>query len=154
MYLAIRDRIVGTAAGENQRVAASRFVDVIENMEKRFLIHGLNGACDIPVSCFQRLIGAARRAKQILQFLAEESTYGRCFVHPLVDGLAGMMSEITEIQSECAVVAQQHDTPQLIHEPRLAIGRQPHDLVLVSIMRKAKILGYCLIEDTERMGKK
>src|SRR5882724_4100146 len=98
MNLSVRDGVVGTASCENQHIARRLFVDMLEDMEKRFLVHRLNGSRDVAVSRFQRLIGTAGWTKQILQLPAVELAYGRRLIHPLVRGFAGMMFEITEVQ--------------------------------------------------------
>src|SRR4051794_8975138 len=62
-----------------------------------------------------------------------------------------MVPEIFQIQLEGAVVEQVDDTPHLVQPSRLAVGREPHDLVLVAVMREAEKLRHRLVENAERM---
>ena len=62
-----------------------------------------------------------------------------------------MMTKICEIELVSSVGLEPHDLAHGIHECRLAVGRQAHDLVLVAVMRKAQILRQRLIKDAERM---
>ena len=62
-----------------------------------------------------------------------------------------MVPEIFQI--ELVSVPQMHDLAHLTHKCRLAVGREPHDLVLVAVMGKAEVLGERLVEDAERVRK-
>src|SRR5438034_4799593 len=50
------------------------------------------------------------------------------------------MAKICEIEFICAIWLEPHDFVHRIHECRLAVGCNVHDLVLVAIMRKTQIL--------------
>ena len=64
------------------------------------------------------------------------------------------MAEIRKIELKAPVRLKPHDLAHGIQERRLAVRREPHDFVLVAIMRKAQILRERLIEDAKRMRKK
>src|SRR5262245_45274230 len=64
-----------------------------------------------------------------------------------------MMAEEAQIERVRAIGPQTHDLPHGLHEDRPAIGRKPHDLVLVTIVRKSEKLCQRLIEDAKRMRK-
>ena len=61
------------------------------------------------------------------------------------------MAKICEIELVGSIGSKPYDLSHGVHECRLAIGREAHDLVFVAVMRKAQILRQRLIEDAERM---
>src|ERR1700754_809966 len=63
------------------------------------------------------------------------------------------MAEIIEVQFKPTIGVRPDCLPHFFQEPRSAIGRKPHDLVFVAVIRKAEILRKRLIENAERMGK-
>jgi hypothetical protein len=64
-----------------------------------------------------------------------------------------MMPEVTQIQTERAVLAHAHDLAHGVEELWFAVGRQAHHLVFIAEVRKAKVLCERRIEDPERMRK-
>ena len=62
-----------------------------------------------------------------------------------------MVAKIGEIELVGPVRPEPHDLAHGVHERRPAVGREAHDLVLVTVMREAEILGQRLIENAERM---
>ena len=73
-------------------------------------------------------------------------------VVPLIGDVLAVMAEIVEVELERAVwlAAARSGASRRMHDG-LAIGREPHDLVLVAVVRKAEILRERLVEDAERM---
>src|SRR5215472_3058119 len=63
------------------------------------------------------------------------------------------MPEIVERESECSIRHQPHDLAHLAEVGELSVWRQAHDLVFVPVIRKAEVMGECLIEDAERVRK-
>ena len=61
------------------------------------------------------------------------------------------MAKIGEIELVSPIRLKPHDLAHGIHECRLPIGRQAHDLVLVTVVGEAQILGQRLVEDPKRM---
>src|SRR5438552_18252032 len=59
--------------------------------------------------------------------------------------------EIIEIEREAAVLSQRDDLARRVPARRRAVGRQAHDLVFVTVIGKAEILGQGLVEDAERV---
>src|SRR5215831_7832192 len=64
-----------------------------------------------------------------------------------------MMPKITEVNRKSAVFCQFDDFAHCRHVRWRSVGRQPHNLILVSVMRKPEILGEGLVKDAERVGK-
>ena len=149
--LAVGHRIHRAAAGQCQAVQSIARVQRVQQMEKRLLVHGLHRARDVLVALLERLVLAARGAEQILERRREQRAHMRAAARPLVGDLLLVVAEISGVEPVCAIVLKQDDPAHLRHEPWLAIGREPHDLVLVAIVRKAQILGQRLVEDAERM---
>ena len=61
------------------------------------------------------------------------------------------MTEEAQVEREGTVVPRRHDLLHEVGEARLAIGRQPHHLVLVAIVREADELRHRLVEHAQRM---
>src|SRR6476661_4175173 len=77
----------------------------------------------------------------------------RAASRPLVADLFLVVAEETGVEPVCAIVLKQDHPAHLRHEPWLAIWGEPHDLVLVAIVRKAQILGQRLVKYAKRMRK-
>ena len=99
----------------------------------------------------QRLLFAARRPEQIGQLRRIQITHARFAVLPLVFDSFSMMAKIIQIQTEGAVFLKFNDPPHLMQQTRLAVGRKPHDLVFIAVIRKTKVLRQRLIKDAEGM---
>ena len=98
-------------------------------------------------------VGLARRAKQLFKLRAEEgANHGRAALPRVVD-LFLVVPEEAQLEGEAPIVIERHDLSQLVQKSRLPIGRQPHDLVLVTVVGKAQILGHRLVEDAKRVRK-
>ena len=63
-----------------------------------------------------------------------------------------MMDKVVEIEFKAAILANAHNLAHLVEVDRLAIGRQPHHLALVTIFGKAQPLGDGGVEDAQRVG--
>src|SRR5262245_9904964 len=63
------------------------------------------------------------------------------------------MAKIGKIKLIGSVGVYPHDPAHRIHKRGFAIRREPHNLVLITIMRKAQILCKGLIENAERVWK-
>ena len=61
------------------------------------------------------------------------------------------MEKVVKVQTELAAVLSSHDLPELIHESRLSIRRQPHDLALIAIVREAQELRGRRIHNAKRV---
>jgi hypothetical protein len=61
------------------------------------------------------------------------------------------VAKVAEVERESAVVLETHDLLHLVDEARLAVGREPHHLVFVAIVREADELRHRLVEHAERM---
>src|SRR5215813_4122480 len=75
----------------------------------------------------------------------------RAASRPLVADLFLVVAEKSGVESIGAIVLKQDDPAHLCQEPWLPIGREPHHLVLIAVMRKTKILGQGLVKDAKRM---
>ena len=122
-----------------------------DQMEKRLLIHRLDRAGDVAMPILERIIRRAARPQQSFQRGREQvAKLGRA-ARPLIGDLLLVMAKIGEIELVSTIGSKPYDLSHGVHECRLAIGREPHDLVLVAVMRKAEILRQRLIKDAERM---
>src|SRR6266511_2470462 len=74
-------------------------------------------------------------------------------VHPLIRKVLPMMPEEFQVEFEPPIRKQPHNLSHSTGERGAAIGRKPHHFVLVSIMRKAEILGQRLIKGPKRVWK-
>ena len=72
---------------------------------------------------------------------------------PGIVNLLPMVSKVLDINLKSAVFLQFYDLSHFSELRGLSIGSQSHDLVLISIVGKAKILGQCLIENAKRVRK-
>src|SRR5262245_22793522 len=61
------------------------------------------------------------------------------------------MAKISEIELIGPIGLESHDLAHSIHEFRLAVGCETHDLVFVNVMREAEILRQRLIQDAQRV---
>ena len=126
-------------------------VQPVQQVEKSLLVHGLHRARYVLVALLERLVLAARGAEQILKRRREQRAHVRAASRPLVADLLLVVAEKSGVEPVCAIVLKQDDPAHLRHEPWLAIGREPHDLVLIAIVGKAQILGQRLVKHAKRM---
>ena len=63
-----------------------------------------------------------------------------------------MMDKVGKIELERPAGRQTNDLPHGVQVDRLAVRREPHDLVFVAVVRKTEVLSQTLVEDAERMG--
>jgi len=99
------------------------------------------------------IVGLAARPQQLLERRRKQIADLRSAVIPLIGNTLAMMAEEAQIEHVRAIGPQAHDLAHGLHEGRPAIGRKPHDLVLVAVVGKSEKLCERLIEDAERMGK-
>ena len=69
-------------------------------MKKRFLVHRLHRAGDVPVPLLQRRVGRARGTEQVFQRRREQRAHRRRAVLPLVVDLLAVMAEIRGVERE------------------------------------------------------
>src|SRR4051794_7931446 len=61
------------------------------------------------------------------------------------------MAKKLQIKSERPIRSQMDNLAHGVKESRFAVGRQPHQFVLIAVVGKSKILRQSLIEDAKRM---
>ena len=116
-------------------------VQLADQMEERLLVHRLDRARDVAMPILERIVRRAARSQQCLERRREQiAEFGRA-VRPLIRDLLLVMAKIGEIELVSSIGLEPHDLAHGIHECRLAVGREAHDLVLVAVMRKAR---YCV----------
>src|SRR5262245_13669098 len=99
------------------------------------------------------IVRHAARTQQLLERRRKQIADLRSAVIPLIGNTLAMMAEKAQVERVRTIGPQAHDLAHGLHERRPAIGRKPHDLVLVAVVGKSEKLGQRLIEDAERMGK-
>ncbi len=65
-----------------------------------------------------------------------------------------MMAKVVQVEFEQPARLQAHEPTQPVKINRAAIGRQPHYLVFVAILREPEITRQSLVKDAERVRKK
>src|SRR5712691_3416969 len=121
-------------------------------MKERLLVHGLRRAGEIGVAGLERIAGATPRTEQVLERGREQVVEPRRASLPLITDRRAVMAEIGEVEGEGAVALERDEPAHSVEKRRRAIGRKPHHLVLVPVIRKTEILGERLVENAERMG--
>src|SRR6202030_2085345 len=105
------------------------------------------------VAVIERVFGLADRTQQFLERWSEQIAKLRRAALPLIRDLLLVMTKIRQIKLVGPVWLEPHNFAHRIHERGLAIGCEPHNFVLVAIVREAQILRQRLIEDAQRMRK-
>src|ERR1700730_16222454 len=129
------------------------FVQRLEQREKRFLVHRLHGARDVLVFLLERLIRLPWRAEKIDKVIPVKRSHFRRAILPGVRNVIGVVTKIFEVQPESSIGSNPNDLAQLFEESRLAIRRQAHHFVFVSVMRETDELGERGIKNAERVRK-
>ena len=148
--LAVGDRVHGATARERQIVDAVARVQPVEQMEEGLLVHGLRRSRDVAMTLLERRV-AALGTEQLDKRRRVQPAHVRLPPAPLVVDLLLVVAEVGEIERKSAVPRQPHDPAHLVEVTRLAIGREPHHLVLVAVVRKTDELRDRLVEHAERM---
>src|SRR5438128_5776159 len=152
--LPIGDAVQRAAPRETQGLLMSAVIQIVQNMEEDFLVHGLKGSSNILVPRGHRFFFHSRRTKELDQIIREDlSDHGS----PTVPGHGnplGMMEKVLEVEFKPAFGFYADHPMQSIQIIRFPISRQAHYLVLVTIVEKSKVLGQRLIEEPEGMGKR
>ena len=120
---------------------------------RRRLLHKQSGR-NAPGPC-----GVARAAHQdraagpssSANFIAIKLANFRSAVVPTIRNVIGVMAEVAQVQLELSIVRNLDQPAHLPDELRLAIRRQSHHLVFVTVMGEADELRNCRIKDSERM---
>src|SRR5262245_4736729 len=101
----------------------------------------------------QGIIGAAPRAECSFEFISEE--LARCWfaIRPLMGNAFTMMPEEMKVQPESAIPLVGHQWTYGFDESGSTVGSKTHQLVLVTVVRKTKVLGHRLIKNSKRMRK-
>ena len=130
------------AAGHAQIFFAGQFPRVSGQPQHDFLRHGLNGARQVHVALFDRLLRFARRA-------AEERVKAS-----IGHGCAAQKIEIIQIHPKGTVLLQvEQFAKDRIRIDRLPVGRQAHQFVFAGIDAETAIIGEGGIKHAQRMGK-
>ena len=152
-HLAVGDRVHGAAAGEREarRRRSARAARPADGRRPPRTSPAPSARCR-DAAPRAASSGRARGPEQLLQRVA--STARRPAGVPSFHWYAtllAVMAEVAQVELEGAVVLELHDLPHRVDEARLAVGREPHHLVLVAVVREAEILRQRLVEDAERM---
>src|ERR1700738_152026 len=127
-------------------------MQLVDKVEEGLLVHALHRARDGAMAIGKRLIVLPGWSEQCLKGRGEKRANMGAAALPLVSDLLPMVAEIGLFEREGPAVEQANDLSHFRQEYGLAIRREPHDLVLVTVVWKAEILRQSLVEDPERMG--
>ena len=123
-----------------------------DEIEERFLIHGLDRAGDISMALLKGIVGPAAGPQQRLELGGEQIAELRRAVRPLVSDWLLVVAEVGEVERvSCRPASGARSCAWLPVAVGLPIRSEAHHLVLVAIMRKAEILRQRLVKDAERV---
>ncbi len=139
--LAVRDAVERDAARQAQLALAGLARNGAGHAQHDLLGHLLHRGGDVHVERGQELLRSARRlAEQVVE---------RAVGH----GQADAVIEVVEVEPERTVGLQ---VDQLVEDhpgiARLAVGREPHQLVFARIDLEAGVIGERRVQQPERMG--
>jgi hypothetical protein len=138
--LAVGDAVERHAAGEAEVALAGHRARPPRQLRDRFLRHLLDRAREVHLAAGDARLRRPRRA-------AEEGGEAVVGHHQAVE-----VAEVVHVEAEGAVLAQ---VDQLaadgVGEARLAVGREPHQLVLAGVDLEAGEVGEGRVEEPERV---
>ena len=137
-HLAVGDAIERHAAGKTEILHAGLGGEAARQPQHDLLQHRLDRGGEVHVLLrHQRFRIARRRAEQRVEALVRHRQ-------------PGAVIEIVEIEAERSVRLEiDQIVANLLHVARLAIGREPHQLVFAGIDLEAGVVGECGIEQAE-----
>ena len=97
-------------------------IQIVQNMEERFLVYGLEGGGDILLASSHGIVFLAKRAKKFYEIIGEDSTDNWSAALPGHRNSLGVMEKVFQVEPKLAFGFQAHHAPQPIHILRLAIG--------------------------------
>ncbi len=139
--LAVGERVHGAAAGQGQARQAGPPLEGAHQGEEALLVDGLERGGEVLVALRQLLVRAPGRPQELLQRRGEDPAELGVAVLPGHVHALGEVAEVAEVEPERAVRPRGHDLPELGGERGLAVGREPHHLVLVAEAGEARGTG-------------
>src|SRR5437667_12509937 len=149
--LAVHHTVHGASPSQAKPARFRAFPQAIQDMKNTGFVHGLQRAGDVFMEFRQRLIRTTVRAEQAFQFCGINLAHSGIAALPLHLVAVGPVSEILEVEFEQPITFQMHQALENTDEAWPSVGRQAHDLELVTITQKAQVLGDCGVKNSERV---
>src|SRR3989442_13462583 len=122
-------------------------------MECAAFIYGLQRVSKILVKRGQMFFGAPGPAKQTFQFRGVDLAHHWITIFPFHVVAIAPVAEIFQVQFEKPAILQSQKSAERLHQARLSVGSQSHDLEFVTVAEKTQILRDSRVEDSQRMRK-
>ncbi len=149
--LAVGERVQGAAARERQPPAAARRQRAADEGEEALLVDLLQRRRHVAVPLLELVARLPARPEQRLELGREQNAQLWRAVLPRHLHAGVEVAEVTQVETERAVVHRAHDLAQLADEAGLAVGREPHHLVFVAEAEEAEVLRDGGVENPQRV---
>ncbi len=137
----VRDAVQRDASGEAEVPGARELLRVPGHLQDDLLGDGLHGRREVHLALRQERLRSPRRPSEEA---LERTSRHRETVSEL---------ELVEVEPDRAVVVHLDDLPpDDVGEPRLSVGREPHQLVLAAVHLEPAEVGERRVEEADRVG--
>jgi hypothetical protein len=149
--LAVRDAVHRAPACQAEPVMRHARMGPAQDMEGGLLEARLQRGGEIFVVRGDRILRPPGRPEQLLERGRPHVADDRRALVPLHQHLLGPVPEVLQRQRKAAARRERHEAREAIGVTGGAVRRQPHDLVLVAVVREAQVLRERQVEQAERV---
>src|ERR1035441_1992777 len=137
--LSVHHRVICDSAGQTKSIGFRLVMQLVQNVKANFLQACLERSRDVLVERGKRLTSYTRRTEGIDKLVREDATNCRRAIFPRHVHAFRVVLEVVEVQFKADVI-DSNNVSELFEVTRTPIGRKPHHLSFVSVLRESQVL--------------